>query len=191
MKKHLIILEGIASSGKTTIVNNLVRKLAVSNKVRAFSEDETLMSIVNDRRMETAHNLMHELLVKFENSPADFLITDRYHFSHTYRTEKNLDSVSEIENSLIKEFKAHIYLLTVDEEKIPARVQDSWNRRGEWLGKSGPIEEKTEYYIRQQQKMLELAKQSKIPVSIIDTTNMNWEEITDKIITESGLSLVS
>ncbi len=187
MKKCLIILEGIATSGKTTLLENLERKLGTSYKVRLFTEDETLMTIVENRRLEVASALMNNLLTEFRTAPVDVIITDRYHFTHIFRTRENLSSISELENSLIKDFNPHIFLLTIQEGKITERIQDARNRRGKWLGKKGTIEEKTKYYIDQQRKMCEFARQSKIPVTEIDTTDMNWPEITDTIINGMGL----
>ena len=185
MKKYLIILEGIATSGKTTLLKNLEHILSSSYKVKVFTEDETLMMIVESRRFEVANTLMHDLLTKFRTAPVDIILTDRYHFTHIFRTRENLSSISELEDTLIESFSPHVFLLTIQEEKISERVQDARNRRDKWLGKEGTIEKKTKYYIDQQQKMRELARQSKIPVTEIDTTNMNWIEITDKIIKDS------
>lgn len=182
MKKRLIILEGIATSGKTTIIKNLEKILSSSRLIKIFTEQETLMTVVDNHQFEVAQKHLNDLMVEFKNTSTGIIITDRYHFTHAFRIGKNLNSISEIEEDLIENFDVHIFLLTIQEDKISERVQDARNRRTEWLGKSGTLEEKTKYYIEQQQKLRELASQSKIPVTQIDTTNMNWDEITKNIV---------
>lgn len=190
MKKYLIILEGIATSGKTTVLKNLEKNLKYSYVVRSFTEQETLMTILDNHEFAVASKHLDNLLIEFQKTSADIIITDRYHFTHAFRTDKNLDSISKLEESIIKDFKAHIFLLTIQEDKISERVQDARSRRKEWSGKVGTLEEKTKYYIEQQQKLRELAKQSKIPVTEINTTSMNWSEIENEIINDMKLKSI-
>jgi len=63
------------------------------------------MTIIDNHQFEVAHKHLNGLLMEFKKTPSDIIITDRYHFTHAFRTEKNLDSIHELEQTLFKGFQ--------------------------------------------------------------------------------------
>lgn len=84
-------------------------------------------------------------------------------------------------------YSPHTIVLKVDETAIAARIKAaSEHREQKWLeylkSKGDTFEEIAQNYIDQQRGLLQLVKQSKIPYTIFNTTNHEYEAITEKIL---------
>lgn len=176
---HVIIFEGIATSGKST----LIKMLQQSQKAQVFSEEKTHEPIMNDT-LDTNVPFFKSLISKIDKHN-DLVIFDRLYFTQAFRADVNLDTYSEIEQKLLAYAPTTIFL-KVDKDAIAERVlkaakhrQSSWGDYIKTKGKtSGEI---TDYYIKQQRSQLKLLEQSKLPYKIFNTTNHSYIKIADEI----------
>lgn len=180
-KKRILIFEGVATSGKTTLEKLVAGRLPGSFIVR---ENETLMPLIDNRDPEVALSHLQNLVKSMDANPAPVLIVDRFHLTHAFRTHADLKEFSPIEEDLRKMADVTLILLEVDEAAIKERINESTLRRqGAWLkGKQGSIEERTDYYVKQQDELLELSSSSKLPRNIINTTEKDWAKYADEIV---------
>jgi len=177
----IIILEGITSTGKTTI-ERLLAKAFPDSKI--ITEGDTLMPIIDNRDPEIAVNHLKQLLQRFREEKADCLIVDRFHFTHAFRTNSSLDVFSDVEAELQKARNVLVVLLTVHPDHIQERIEETiLHRKDNWKkGAQGSIKEKARYYTEQQEILASLISLSRLPSMTIDTTSKTWDEYTNKII---------
>jgi len=187
----IIILEGIASSGKTAIKNYLCEYL--KNKRLNFiivEEDESLMPILDNKDPHVAINHLKEAISKYLKKNVDVIIFDRLYFTHVFRTKSELDTFSEIEN-LIKLHNAKIFLLKIDESQIKNRIFGAMKHRGEkwsqYVKSKGNDEEIVDYYTKQQRKLIELLEQTSLEHETLDTTGKDFESISEKVLKKVDL----
>ena len=181
----IIILEGIATSGKSSIKDKLAK--AFVEKEINFSiieEDETLMPILNNTDRQTSINLLKNVISKALKKKKDFIIFDRLFFTHIFRTNSSIDDFRNIEK--IINDQALLVLLKIDESKIPERItharehrEKSWN---EYVGKKGNNEEIFQYYTNQQRLLLNLLKGTSLKYKVYNTTNMDFDDIAKDIL---------
>ncbi len=180
---QLIIFEGIASSGKTTIEKLLLSRLPNSSIV---SEEDTLMPLIDNKDMIVAQRHLKSLIDSLQDESLEFLILDRFHFTHAFRTESSLAHFSDIESRLERLGDVLVVLLTIKEENIRERIEETMRyRKGGWnKGGQGAstINEKITYYTEQQNKLLSLQKESRLPCIVIDTSEKHWNEYVEQIV---------
>ncbi len=184
MRQKLIIFEGIASSGKTTLINKLKDKLASDFSVKVISETETLMPLIDNKSPETAITFLKECLENtLKNFQEEVFIIDRFHLTHAFRTNTTLSDFKDIEDKLKILYTPFLILLTIDDELIKQRITKTAELRGTtWAkGKQGTIDEKVEYYKNQQEELIHLVKESEINSLLLNTSHMNWNELTKSI----------
>lgn len=187
-KTRVIILEGIATSGKTTLQKLLENKLSADFAVKTFSEGITLMPLVENKLPGIAVSYLQKLLLKFKKSKTDFIITDRFHFTHVFRTGNKNKYFRNVEQYFLKNFNVLTVLLFVNESVIKKNIIGSLRIRKTWAkGKKGTLSEKVAYYKDQQRKFKEITKQSKLPVLKINTTQKNWDVYVCKILKKINL----
>lgn len=183
---QIIILEGIASSGKTTIKNHLLsefgkRKLGY----KVIDEKKTLMPILKNTAKTLSLKFLSNLLKKELNQDTAILIFDRLFFTHIFRTASKLPDFKHIENILLK-YDTLLVLLIIQEEKIAERIFRAMQHRGKkwktFVKEKGNDKEIIEYYKKQQQFLLKLTKQSSIPHITEDSTDMDFERIKKTIL---------
>lgn len=179
--KNLIILEGIASTGKTTIEKLLVERLKDSLIV---SENETLMPLIDNKDVKVALVHLKKILDEVASLETSTIILDRFHLTHAFRTNTNMNAFEEVEKSLLDNSNPIIVLLTIGEGVVQSRIIESQKIRGvRWAkGKQGSLEEKVAYYTDQQQKLKQLIIESRLPVLQLDTTEKEWGEYAETII---------
>lgn len=170
----LIILEGIASSGKTTLERLLAETLPNSKIV---AESETLMPLINNRDHKLAIEYLEKVIELMQGESVDYLIIDRFHLTHAFRTNAPLKEFSSVEDGLRRLGDALVILLVVDPSVIKTRIQETMELRKEgWKkGVQGSLEEKTKYYQGQQEHLKQLSRETSLPTITIDTTNKDWE----------------
>ena len=184
--KKIIILEGIATSGKTTLKEKLALYfIDTGHKTEIVSEDETLMPILHNTEKIASLKLLNEVLKKTLETEADIIIFDRLYFTHLFRTKSSLADFSSIEN-LLSQHQSLTVLLTIEKTAIKERIFKAMQHRDtewtEFVKKKGTDDEIVKYYQDQQDKLLELTKESKLPSLILDMTDNDYDGAMRKII---------
>ena len=189
----ILILEGIATSGKTTVKNKLVnffKKRGLNYLV--IEEDKTLMPILNNTDADISINHLNKILKKVLFPKKEVIIIfDRLYFTHIFRTKSSLKDFKEIE-SLLSKKNAFVAFFKIDKKKISERIFNALkNERAKtlWVGyikKKGTNAEVINYYQRQQDLLLDLLKKTKIKNKTYNTTDLNFDLIAKKILKEIG-----
>jgi thymidylate kinase len=180
-----LIFEGIATSGKSTITDYLVKSLKDEMTIELATEEQTHEPIM-EQRSNLNTLFFQKLINKLTLKHPDLLIFDRLYITQAYRAESNLAEYSAIEDAL-KPHSPHTIILKVNEEAIAGRIKAaSEHREAEWRDylktKGNNFEEIAQDYIEQQRGLLSLVKQSKLPYTIFDTTDHDYKTITENIL---------
>ncbi len=181
----ILLFEGIATSGKSTITGRLVKLLKNEMRIELATEEKTHLPIMAQKsELHTLffEDLINELILKHP----DLLIFDRLYITQAYRANSNLTEYSAIEDALLP-YSPHTIILKVDEDTITKRVKAaSEHREEEWLQylktKGNTFEEIAQDYINQQRGLLKLIKQSKLPYTVCNTTSHDYTTITEEIL---------
>jgi thymidylate kinase len=182
---NILIFEGIATSGKSTITDYLVKSLKDEMTIELATEEQTHEPIMASRNK--LHTLFFEELInKLMLKHPDLLIFDRLYITQAYRANSNLAEYSSIEEALMP-YSPHTIILKVDEDAIADRIKAaSEHRDQEWLEylktKGDNFEEIAQDYINQQRGVLRLVKQSKIPHMVFDTTDHDYGTVEKDIL---------
>ena len=179
----LIVFEGIASSGKTTIEKMLLEQLP---SARIVSEEDTLMPLIDNNDKGIALRHLKNLIRGLKTESVEYLILDRFHFTHAFRTESRLMYFSDVESMLEELGDVLVVLLTIKEENIRERIEETIrHRKGGW-NKGGrgasTIDEKVTYYTEQQNELLSLQKESRLSSIVIDTSDKHWDKYVEQIV---------
>ncbi len=182
----IIILEGIATSGKTSIKNLLVAEFKKKGmEFSVIDENQTLMPILDNADKDVSIQFLRKILNKALSLEKDVLIFDRLYFTHIFRTASNIDDFSEIEK-MLSEHDVLLALLTIDEQKISERIQFAISHRdGRWIKfvrKKGNDAEIEKYYVEQQQLLLGLLNKTRITHIVENSTSGDFEGITEAIL---------
>lgn len=182
----IIILEGIATSGKTSIQNLLISEFEKRNiDFAVVDENQTLMQILENTDKSVSVKFLLKILNKFFALNKDVLIFDRLYFTHVFRTSSTIDDFAEIED-LLAGHDALLVLLTIDEQKISDRVQSAMLYRGQkwanFVRRKGNDSEIESYYVQQQQFLLKLSSKSRLPHVVENSTAGDFEKITKTIL---------
>lgn len=181
---QILLVEGIPTSGKTTITTQIAKLLA-KQKVKIIDENTTWMPLIDNQNPQTALDFLKTKIAEFENLDTDFLIIDRLHLTHAFKTNSDLDFFASVENWLL-ENNAKLVLLTIQKDEIHKRIEQSFQHRDsswqEYVNKKGNIEEIKTYYQNQQKTLLQLAINSKLDCLKIDTTSQDFERIAKEIV---------
>lgn len=181
-----LILEGIATSGKSTIIDMLEGTLSKNMVVRVIPEAESIMVIVDNKSKEVSLAHLKTLLPKAYQELCDVVIFDRFYLTHIFRTDSTLQDYKEIEDSL-KSYSPITIYLKVNEALIAGRIEKaSKHRDAEWNAyistKGQTFLEIAEYYVGQQRNQLYLLAGSSLPYKIYDTSDHNYEAIVADIL---------
>lgn len=96
-----IILEGIATSGKSTVIKMLVSSFPNSQIVKVVPEAETLMAIESNTDLETSISYLKYVIEQAYQSPSDVVIFDRLYLTHMFRVHGAIADFAIIEDLLI------------------------------------------------------------------------------------------
>jgi thymidylate kinase len=181
----ILIFEGIATSGKSTITGNLVRSLKDEMRLELATEEQTHLPIMT-QRSELNTLFFEDLISTSILKHPDLLIFDRLYITQANRAQSNLTEYSSTEDILLP-YSPHTIILKVDEDAIAKRIKAaSGHREEKWREylktKGSSFEEIAQDYIDQQRGLLKLVKQSKLPYAVFDTTTHNYEKITEDIL---------
>ncbi|MDO8572021.1 MAG: hypothetical protein Q7R79_05060, partial [bacterium] len=182
--KNIFLIEGIATSGKTSIIALLKKKIKKAHSVKVVEEAETLMPLIDNVSKKIALRHLTTIIGKMKRSKKDVIIVDRFHFTHAFRTKSNISHFLEIEKELASNFNCLIVVLTVDLSTLRKRILRTDRIRGDaWSkGKKGTINDRITYYSSQQKILLEFAKKTSLPMQVVNSTDMDWERIVYGII---------
>jgi len=183
--KKILILEGIATSGKTTLKEKLTHYFNSQGiNTLVIGEEETLMPILENTDKKVSVKLLSEVLSKALKSESEVIIFDRLYFTHIFRTKSDIGDFASIENLLL-ENKTMLVLLTVEKPAVKDRIFLAMKQRGKnwtkYVGKKGTEAEIVEYYTDQQDKLIDLTKKSKLPSIILDATTKNYNKLSSTI----------
>jgi thymidylate kinase len=182
---NTLIFEGIATSGKSTVIKQLQSSLEGKLKIRVAGEDETHEPIMKDRK-ENHTDFYLDLLGKLTLQHPDLLIIDRFYLTQAFRAKTDLRPYEKVEEAL-KPFNPITIFLSVEPGTIADRIDKTVQHRGpEWGSHFASIgnsrDEQAVYYIAQQNSQLELLKQSALLYKIFDTTNHKYDGIAKEIV---------
>ncbi len=180
----ILILEGIATSGKSTITDALKEHLS-NLDIRVASEVETHIPIMkqpNELHVTFYENLINRLVAE----KPKLIIFDRLYLTQAFRAGVSLTKYSEIENILSKHSVLTVFL-KVNEYAIAERVAKAAEHRdpswGEYIKTKGSIDsEIADYYIDQQRNQIELLSTSSLPYLVCDTTDHDYAGVTQQIL---------
>lgn len=180
----ILILEGIATSGKSTLTASLKEQLPGLN-VRVASEAETHVPIM-EQTNELHVPFFEDLIKKLVIEKPELIIFDRLYLTQAFRAGASLTKYAAIED-LLAQYGALTVFLKVDEQAIAKRVAKAAEHRdpswGEYTKTKGATEsEIAQYYIAQQQNQIELLGTSRLPHMVCDTTQHGYSEITRQIL---------
>ncbi len=180
-----IILEGIATSGKSTVIDQLSSLLSPDVKLKIVPEAETLMKIVDNTDKYVSIKYLTDLIDRVYSKSFDVVVFDRLYLTHIFRTHSSMADFSVIENMLSK-FMPETIFLEVDDAAIAQRVaKASEHREPQWkeyiYTKGQTIDEVADYYIQQQRVQLQNLNASTLPYRIFNTTEHNYKDVIEEI----------
>ena len=180
---NIIIFEGIASSGKTTIGKKLLERLP---NTKIIEETETLMPLIDNRDEKIANEHLLSLFQTITKSNVSNIILDRFHLTHAFRTKADIQNFVNIESELEELGHILVVFLTIKQNVIRGRIKetigyrkDDWNKGGQGVG---TLDEKVEYYTTQQITLRNLVTKSSLKYMEIDTTKKDWSSAVTKIL---------
>lgn len=180
---HVIIFEGMATSGKSTLIKLLQEKFQGSLKIVTFTEEQTHEPIMND--MSNANVPFFKSLLTDIAKDSDLVIFDRLYLTQAFRANTDLKEYAEIESGLAA-YRTVTVFLKVDESAIAKRVMKAAEHRrtswGDYIKTKGKTpNEVADYYIKQQQSQLKILETSTLPYKVFDTTNHDYQKIANEI----------
>lgn len=186
--KKILIFEGVATSGKSTIEAELGKICENSGlSFVLYHEDETVIPLLGDKSIESSITLLDQILEKLRTDTHDVVAIDRFYLTHLERTGAALGVYKGIADELTS-LGARIICLKLDEEKIRERLEDAMARRSkkfaDYINERGGVEAAIPKYIKQQSKLLDLLSQSGIPFSVYDTSEMQLDSVAREIAEE-------
>jgi len=184
-QSKIIILEGIATSGKSTVIKYLSQLLDKSNLTFTIvGEGITLMPILNNTEKKISLDLLKRAINNAIQEGKDLIIFDRLFFTHIFRTNSEYSEFREIEEMI--QNSALLVFLKIDEEQIPARIQYARQHRDkawdDYISKKGSDEEIYEYYINQQRILENLLSKTSLKYQVYNTTNLEFESIARDLL---------
>lgn len=126
----IILLEGIATSGKSTIQHLLKNSLEKQNySCKLVLEKEiTKTFLPKNMTIKESKLLLENIFKKYLNSKFDFVIFDRSYFSNINYFEVDFLQFKQIDN-LLSNNGAKLIWLKFDSKKIVSRIRNSLQHR--------------------------------------------------------------
>lgn len=184
----VVILEGVTTTGKTSVFNNLKAFAEENNLNWVFvSEKETIIPIIDSENQKVNNEHFLDLLNKTFQKKSSVYVFDRLHFSSIFKTHATINDLAPIEDKLLK-FDSYVFMMHTSKEILRQRIIESMNYRDiDWskylLKKTGGSKDKVaQLYIDRQDKVIDLLKQSKLNVCMCNTDSQNFVKPTRKII---------
>ena len=189
-----IVLEGLSCSGKSSLFRALKQVQAAKddgerNAVFLSEQYSQNLNLVNEQRktlsqeenllvLERRLTMLEELAdyadgmgLHSRRARGLFFVLERFHLNYGLCfPQANLSNVEKRLNAL----NARTVVLTVNPEKVAQRLS---HRAGK------PVSDwQIEEWLKEQSKLVELAKASAVPVSILNTDRMEWRELAEGLL---------
>jgi len=186
----ILIIEGIATSGKSSLTKKLTELLG-EKKLLIFGESATHIPIMN-KTNELHIEFFKSLVSDAFQSDASLVIFDRLHYTQAYRAKASVVGYSEIEK-LLATHDTFVAYLQVDEDAIAERVKLATEHRDKEWGdyvqtKGKTFDEIAEYYVEQQQSQMAQLKKNKLETKVFNTTNHEYDAIAEDILIKLSLN---
>ena len=184
-QSKIIILEGIATSGKSTVIKHLSQLLDKSHLTFIIvGEDITLMPILNNTEKAVSLDLLKRAINNAIQEEKDLIIFDRLLFTHIFRTNSEYSEFKEIEEMI--QNSALLVFLKIDEDQIPARIKYAREHRDKawdaYISTKGSDEEIYRYYINQQRGVENLLNKTSLKHKVYNTTNLQFKSIAQDLL---------
>lgn len=178
----IVIFEGIATSGKSTVINGLRDALLPTCRVTIADESMTHEPIM-EQRAELHEAFFRQLILSLAKTESDVLLFDRLYLTQAFRAKANLAAYSKIEK-MLSGYEVTTVMLYVQEAAIADRIaKAAEHREPEWGAyvktRGSSADDIANYYITQQRGLLDLIAQSKLPHAIFDTTEHEYEPLVE------------
>ncbi len=182
----ILIIEGIATSGKSSLIEKL-SSLLQGQRVVVYGEPDTHIPIM-DKPDQLHIEFFRSLIAKATETKADLIIFDRLHYTQAFRAKVDVVEYAEIED-LLAEQQTLVTYLKVDEDAVANRVMLATKHRDKEWGdyvqtKGKSFDEIAKYYIDQQRSQLNLLSKSKLANKVFDTTDHEYTTVAETIINE-------
>lgn len=187
MKKYIIILEGISTSGKTSVmslIDDFCKKNDIS--VTCFPEESTIIPMIDNTNLSLAIAFINNIIVDITNCDSQLIILDRFYFSHLLKTGGSVKDFLFAEK-ILKRNTLLVYLY-IDKRNISSRIFDAMNYRepgwGEYLLKrvNGDRGKIIKFYNERQKKLKAMMKESILDKMYVDTSDLNFNSVVSTII---------
>lgn len=134
------------------------------------------MPLIENRDARAALTHLTKVLARVAKLDARVVILERFHLTHAFRTGASLREFRTLETAMLRDFHPLLVLLTVSENALPERILATTALRGaSWAkGKQGSDAERVSYYSHQQRRLIQLARCSRLPLLVLDTTGREW-----------------
>lgn len=176
----ILVFEGVATSGKSTVISGLQKALPDFMVVVA-GESETHEPIMKERS-DKHIGFFKELIYRMLSTKPDLLIFDRLYLTQAFRAKCDISDYSEIEKLLSKYSPLTIFL-KVDEDTIEDRIsRAAEHRSSDYFKHRGTSKERAQYYINQQRHQLKLLERSTLPYKVINTTNHDYDRVVQEVL---------
>lgn len=183
-----IIVEGVTTSGKSTIVDNLRRYAKEHNLSGTFlPEEETVIPCIDSTNLRHNQEFLRKLLRTVFAEDKNLYVFDRLHFTHTIKTNSTIKDFADIESDL-KQRDAILFFIDIPEEALKKRLLDALKYRNvQWVQyvmerSDGDQEKLVDFYIQRQRLLRRLFDESALTKYIIDSGDQNYIRMTRTII---------
>lgn len=197
-----LIIEGVCSTGKSTIFNKLIQCESYKKKKSKIQLSEHLTERVIENISPTVEQrvmLLDRYVEMFKSIHTTFYnsrfkktelneikpcyLVERFHLTHSVETA-TFEPFMDIDRKL-SELDFKVVALIMDKEIIKDRIEDTLNRRGKlwynYVMSFGGLDGASEKYYRMQNELLYYIEKTSLPVKIINTSNMEWDLYSDSI----------
>lgn len=175
-----LILEGIAGTGKTTTLE-ILERLRGKKNISLFCENQTRQPLEQYTDItKVAHSDLFDSLIATARNIGKDYIFDRFHLTSLYvHHDLVWADFRGIEKDLIQ-LNAKICILTINKEDIRSRILDDYKTLGyeKLLLRYGRTKtEQIENYWTAQMRLMDLMRESVLPVLVINTSKTGPEKV--------------
>ncbi len=188
MKYNLIILEGMSTSGKTTVMQLLSSRLRAEGiDSKGFEERQTMSrEIFTHLDPRKSLDEMHAFLKNECSQKGRVVVCDRFHISHLVITKGSLRDLEEIEEAM-KIYCPILVFLKIPEENVRERLLSAKSYRDNYWEDELRLRGETEdeaiaWFKGTQVNLFNLYQQSSLPKLLFDTSTTDFQNITTELL---------
>ena len=180
---NIVIFEGIATSGKSSTIQN-IQKLAKNESMLLYDESRTHLPIrsKDDTQIDFFLAVVREGLC----SGAKTIMFDGLYLTQAHRSNTDIEEYAPLEQ-LLSDHNVLVAFLAIDESAIASRIESAaahrdkeWKRYLSTRGKNPT--EVAEYYTKQQRRLVQMLRRSKLTYKIYNATERNYETVATDIL---------